>query len=195
MAGYNYVFQKYNKENMARAAGLYLPISRKKSVEVASFLRGKPVERAKREIDEVINKKRAVPYTKFVQSIPHRRGDMTTGRYPVNTVIEIKKVLNSAISNAVEKGFDEKNLTICHISVQRGPTLWHYGRHHGRKRKIAHIEIVVESNVSETSKKDKKEIKKTVQSDVKQIKDLAVSEQSSNISPVSKQEKENNDLK
>ncbi len=159
---YNYVFQEFNKERMARAVGLNLPISRKKAIEVANFLKGKEIKRVKRELDWILEKKMPVPYKKFYKSIPHRRGKIATGRYPVKTVHEIKKVVYAAVSNALEKGFDEKDLIIIHASAQKGPTSWHYGRHRGRKRKIAHFEVVIESKTGKKKeeKTNKKEVKK-----------------------------------
>ncbi len=165
---YKYVFQNYNPETMARAVGLYLPVSLKKSIEVATFIRGKKVDRALRELDGVVEKKVPVPFRKFFKSIPHRRGPLATGRFPVNTASEIRKVLISAISNAKEKGLEESQLVVRHISAQKGPTLWHYGRQSRRKRKVAYVEIVVEATSEKKSvksessalKKQKKEVKK-----------------------------------
>ncbi len=148
---YNYVFQKFDKERMARSVGLNLPISRKKAIEVAAFIKGKPIPRVKRELKQIIEKKMPVPYKRFYKSIPHRRGDLTTGRYPVKTISEIKKVVYSAVKNAEEKGFDEKDLIIIHASAQKSSTMWHYGRMRGRKRKVAHFEVAVESKTGKKS--------------------------------------------
>lgn len=154
MAGYKYSYQKFNPEKMARAVGMYLPISRKDSIVLSTFLSGKKVDRAIKELDAVVEKSMPVPFKRFNQSIPHRKGPMASGRFPVKAAMHIKKIVESASANAKEKGLEQSTLRLCHISAQKGPILWHYGRHSRRRRKVAHIEIVVES-VSEKGESKK----------------------------------------
>jgi len=157
---YKYSFEI--KENCAKALGISLPISHKKSILVCNFIRGQPVGKAKVMLNEVIGKKKPVPYTRFNDSTAHRKG-MAAGRYPVNTCKHILMLLESAESNAQFKGLSTGDLVIAHICAQRGPTTWHYGRHRRREAKRAHIEIVVEEIKSvEKKKKTVKKVKQEV---------------------------------
>ncbi len=130
-------------ENCAKAVGVALPISRKQSIMVCKFIRNKSVQFAKKQLSEVMKKKLAVPYTRFNDDIGHKAG-MAAGRYPLKTCTHILALLESAESNAQFKGLSTGDLIIAHISAQKGPDTWRYGRHMRRRAKRTHIEIVLE---------------------------------------------------
>ncbi len=140
MAKYNYSTKV--KENFGKAVGRSLDISTKHSVEVCSFIRGKTLQNAKKLLNEVIGKKRAVPYKRYKRELPHRPG-MASGRYPVKTCMGILNILKSAEANAQFKGLGVNDLVIRHISAQRGPTTRHFGRRRTMSKRT-HLEVVVE---------------------------------------------------
>ncbi len=127
----------------AIANGINLGISTKTSVEVCRFVRGKTTENAKKILQRVIEKKQAVPYKRYLKEIPHRKGKIATGRYPLKTSKTILDLIKTAESNAQNKGMSSK-LIITHISAHKGETQSRYGRKMGRKAKRTHINIVVE---------------------------------------------------
>ncbi len=55
-------------------------ISKRHGMYICSFIKGKTVDVAIKQLEEVIMLKRAVP---FKGEIPHRKGDIMSGRYPV----------------------------------------------------------------------------------------------------------------
>lgn len=55
-------------------------ISKRHGMYICSFIKGKTIDAAIKELEEVIILKRAVP---FKGEIPHRKGDIMSGRYPV----------------------------------------------------------------------------------------------------------------
>jgi len=144
-------------ENCAKAVGMALPISRKQSIMVCNFIRNKNVQLAKKHLAEVIDLKRAVPFTRFNDDMGHKAG-MAAGRYPVKACKNILKIVESAEANAQFKGLSTADLTIRHASAQKGPDTWHYGRHIRRRAKRTHIEIVLEEK--KTAKKESKKAKK-----------------------------------
>lgn len=148
---------KQTKE-IAKALGKNLPISRKHSIEIGRFIKGKTVERAKVLLSEVIVKRTAVPFKKFNKDTPHRKGKIAAGRYPVKASTEILNVLNSAYHNAVDKGMDAESLYIKTFIANKGEGEWHTGRRPGRKRKNTHIYIELVEKVlkRESKKQDKK---------------------------------------
>ncbi|MBS3122735.1 50S ribosomal protein L22 [Candidatus Woesearchaeota archaeon] len=163
--GYKYAFNQYNQELMARAVGNSLPISVKESAEICTFIRHKPVERAKKMLNDVIDEKMAVPYRRFNMHVAHKT-KIGPGRYPKSASTEILSVIKSAEANAQFKGLNPGNMVIRHICAHKASTPYHFGRHRGRKMKRTHIEVVLE----ETKKKDTKETKskeKHVKSDIK----------------------------
>lgn len=151
MAKYNYA-SKIENVKCAKAVGRDLPISPKHSVEVCNLIRNMPVEKAKKFLQDITEKKLAVPYRKFQQDLAHRK-NIGPGRFPVKTCENILEMLKAAEANAVFKGLG-KGLFIKSIVPQRAAKQWHYGRKRRRHMKRAHIEIVLEEGTP-------KEIKKT----------------------------------
>jgi len=151
----SYKYSIKTGENCAKAVGLALPISRKQSIMICKFIRHKHVQLAKKHLAEVIVKKRAVPFTRFNDDIGHKAG-MAAGRYPVKACQNILALLESAEANAQFKGLSTADLVVAHVSAQKGPDTWRYGRHIRRQAKRTHIEIVLEEK--KTAKKEKKKL-------------------------------------
>jgi len=149
MAQYNYSYKV--SENMAKAVGRHLPISYKYSVEICRYLRGKPMERAKAILTNVINMKEPIPFKRYVKNIGHRP-KMGPGRYPIKASKYILALLDSVTANAQMKGLATGKLEICHISAQRGPMIMHRGRTGRTKMKQTHIEVVVRESKEEKKK-------------------------------------------
>lgn len=119
-----------------------LAISTKQSVEVCNFLRNRRLEQAKSLLNEVIAKKRAVPFKRYNRDTGHKPG-IAAGRYPIKTCKEILRLLDSVEANAENKALDTKNLVLFDIRANQGPGQWHYGRKRRRKMKRTHIIIQV----------------------------------------------------
>ncbi|HIQ50663.1 MAG TPA: 50S ribosomal protein L22 [Nautiliaceae bacterium] len=117
-----------------------LPISRKHSVEVARFIKGKKLKEALRILEEIIELKTPVKLTKHHRGVAHKK-KIGPGRYPVKVAKYIKKVLLSAKSNGKNKNIDEEKLdnSLIFVEANKGQTLYHGGRKIGRKRKATHI--------------------------------------------------------
>ena len=139
----------------AKASGRNIGISRKDSVEVANFIRGKMVAKARDLLEGVIEKKVVVPFKRYNRDRGHKRGKVAAGRYPVKTSTEFLRLLNSAEANAVNKGMSAEDLFISSVVANKGNGQMHHGRKRGREMKRTHLEIQVKE-----IKKKKKEIKK-----------------------------------
>ncbi|MCD4666387.1 50S ribosomal protein L22 [archaeon] len=133
-------------------------ISPKTSVEVCRFVRNKEVNKAKKMLERVIEKKMAVPYKRFIQEIPHRRGNMATGRYPIKVCGEILKLIKSAEANAQNLGMG-KDLFLYHISASKGSQQWHFGRKRRRVMKRTNIKIILKE-IEKKKIEEKKTTKK-----------------------------------
>ncbi|MBT4540314.1 50S ribosomal protein L22 [Candidatus Woesearchaeota archaeon] len=154
---YKYAFEGYNKELMSRAVGNSLGISTKQSIEICNFVRRKPVVRAKKILENVINEKEAIPFKRFNSDVGHKPG-IGPGRYPKKASEAILSLIKAAEANAQFKGLNTSNMVIKHICAHKASTPWHHGRQRGVKMKKTHVEIVLE----ETKKQDpKSESKKT----------------------------------
>lgn len=153
----NYTYQNWKPETMARVYGRDIPISTKQSVEICKFIKGKSIERAKKELHDVLSHKMAVPFTRFNWNIGHKPG-IGPGAYPENASAAILTLLESVEANAVNKNLDAGSLVIVHAAAQFASRPWRYGRQMRRKAKRSHVEIVVAVSAKQ-EKAEKKEAK------------------------------------
>ncbi len=138
---------------IAKAFGRNLRISPKHSVEICRELRGKKLSKAKNYLDEVIEKKKAIPFKKHRKKIGHRKNvdKWDTGRYPVKASKRILKLLEEVEANAEYKGLDPGKLRIVHLSAYKGITIpgiipRAYGRATDFNKNTTNIELVVEES-------------------------------------------------
>jgi len=122
-----------------------LEISTKISVEICNFLRYKDINKAKAALERVIEKKQAVPYKRYNKEIPHRRGQIMSGRFPIKASKVILKLLDSVAANAQQKGMSS-NLYISHISSHKASSQYHHSRHRGRVMKRTHLNLIVKES-------------------------------------------------
>ena len=152
-----YAVQTENKEHSAKSKGNALSVSTKHCIEICSYIRKKNLQKAKELLQLTIEKKKPVPFKRFVGDVGHRKGKLAAGRYPVKACREILKILNSVEANAQFKGLNTSNLIISHICANRASIPWRYGRKIRRKSKRTNVEVVVEESV-EKKKAAKKKI-------------------------------------
>ncbi len=140
----------------AKAVMWDVPISRKEAYEIFKVVRGMRLASAKNLLNEVIDYKVPIPYTRHKLSIAHKRGlpklfpkwKSPTGRYPIKACKYILKLLNNVENNASNKGLNTEKLVIIHAAAHRGPYLkrWMpraFGRATPKFRSLTHIEVVV----------------------------------------------------
>ncbi|MAG78089.1 50S ribosomal protein L22 [archaeon] len=148
------------KEHTASVMGNNVDISKKHSIEIGDFIRGKNIDKAKALMEGVIAKKIAVPFKRFNMDVGHKKGRIAAGRYPVKAAQRILGLLNSAESNAEDKGLDLDVLYVSEFIANKGTGSLHQSRHRGRSMKRTHIKIVLEEREKKVAKKAKEEIKK-----------------------------------
>jgi large subunit ribosomal protein L22 len=143
------------KEHIAVARGTNLGISTKFAREVAKFVRGKNLKNAKKDLEEVLLQKKAVPFKRYNQDLGHKVGASGPGRYPMKTVTEILALIKSAEANANNKGLDHESLFVKSIITNKGSTQMRAGRKRGRHAKRTHVEVILAEK--EKKKEEKKE--------------------------------------
>jgi large subunit ribosomal protein L22 len=144
-----YSTQPVDPAKTARAYGRDLPCSPKSGRNVAKALKGMPVARAKLFLEEVRELKTAVPFRVRNRKIHHRKGTgFGPGKYPVQTVKCMLKVLESAEANAEYKGLDKDSLVITHASAYQGTVIQAYtpraqGRATPHYNRLCNFEVVL----------------------------------------------------
>jgi len=144
-------------EHTATINGKDLPISTKHAVEICKFIKGKSLQKSRQMLQAVIEKKRAVPFTRYKKDMGHKPGRIAAGRYPEKASKCILKLINSLEANAQNKGLDADGLVLTTLIANRGSRPWHFGRLRRRKTKRTHIMIVAEEQSKEKTKPQQKQ--------------------------------------
>jgi len=160
-------------EKTAQAMGYALSISRKHVIEIGNYIRGLPIAKARRILQETMEKKKPIPFKRFHGDVGHRAGAMAAGRYPIKASEQVLKLMNSAAANAKQKGLEESALIIDHFSAHKGPSQWRHGRQRRRRAKRTHLMIILrekekkkkkEAQEKELQKEEKKEVPPAIKS-------------------------------
>jgi len=135
-------------EGTAKALGYEISMSPKDSYEVCKAIRGMTLGAAKKYLEDVLDHKRAIPFTRYNGKIKHRVGKMGPGGYPEKATKHILEVLKNAENNAEYKGLDPDNMFIMHSAANRGRQLkGRMPRAHGRStewnEQTTSIEIII----------------------------------------------------
>lgn len=143
------------KKDYAFVRGVSLPISMKKSKAICKFIKGKKIEKAISDLEEVIVFKKHVP---IVGEVPHKKGygkaGSGSGSYPIKASKQFIKLLRSLRANSDINGLDNPFIAEASANLAQRP----FGRFGRWKRKRTHIKIIV---------REKKEIMKNKKSEKK----------------------------
>jgi len=117
MRGYTY--REESGVSVARARGIELPISPKKTYELLNAIRGLPVERARQLLEDVVALKRPIPFRRYNQETAHHPGS-GPGRFPKKVARNVLAILHNAEENAEYEGLDAERLYIKVAASARG---------------------------------------------------------------------------
>jgi large subunit ribosomal protein L22 len=149
--GYSVIKEELDPEKTAKASGREVRVSHKHAREVCRAIKGMTLANAKTYLKDVIDKKKAIPFTRFKKKAGHRRGlqKAFAGRYPVKAAKKVLNVIEGAEANAENKGLDVDRLRIFHAAAYPGMKIKRFTpRAHGRSSPkydtLTHIEIVLD---------------------------------------------------
>jgi len=148
---WGYSLTDLDPERTVKASGRELRVSPKAAREVCATIRGMALGEAKDFLQQVILKKRPVPFRRHKKKAGHRRGlqKAYAGKYPVKAARKTLDVLENAEANAEYRGFDTEGLRIIHASAHPGAKIRRmipraFGRATPHFETLCHIEIVLE---------------------------------------------------
>ena len=128
--------------------GKDLGISTKHAIAVCNFIRGKTVDTAISQLQEVADVKRAIP---MKGELPHRKG-MERGRYPSNAAKQFIKLLKQLSANATINGLDlEKTRIECKADRASRPH-----KRDGQRFKRTHVTLRLKVKENKKKNKEKK---------------------------------------
>ncbi len=117
MRGYTY--RDEPGVTVARARGIEIPMSPKKTYEVLNAIRGLPVDQARTFLEGVLALERPVPFRRYNQETAHKRAT-GPGRYPKKVAKNVLRILESAQENAEYEGLDTDRLFVRVAASARG---------------------------------------------------------------------------
>ena len=151
MPKWGYSITELDPDRTVKASGRELRVSPKHAREVCKTIKGMKLDQAKDYLQQVILKKKPVPFRRHKKKVGHRHGieKAYAGRYPVKATQKILKVLEGAEINAEYKGLDIERLRIIHASAYPGMKIKRYierafGRSSPRFETLCHVELVLE---------------------------------------------------
>ena len=151
MPSWKYSVQGLDPDKTAIASGRDLRIKPKTAREICNHINGMKLEAAKSFLEDVIDKKKAVPYYRYRGKVGHRKQlqGHDAGRFPEKAAGEILKILSSVEANAEFKGLYADRLKIVHMAAYRGRVIRKFiprafGRASPYYKHLTHIEVAVE---------------------------------------------------
>jgi len=94
---------KVVKKDEAIAKGSNLHASMKQCMYICNFIKGKSIDEAIKDLQDVILYKKIVP---FKGEIPHRKGKIMSGRYPINVSKLFIPILKTLKGNVLVNQMD-----------------------------------------------------------------------------------------
>jgi ribosomal protein L22 len=122
------------KKDEVKVVGKYLPASTKVAASICKFIKNKPIEVAIKDLQEVQKKRKAVP---MKGEIPHRKGKIMSGRFPVKVSSEVERLLKSLQGNANQHDVEEPIITKAIANMASRPL----GKKGRISKKRSHITI------------------------------------------------------
>ncbi len=127
----------------ATARGRNLRVSHKDLREIARYIQGDSVEKARARLQRVIAKEEAVPFKRHTEGAAHRSGNMTGGRYPVKAAKEVLRILESAEQNALHQDMQEDTLRVYRVISNKGRNQYKPSRRRGQTMKLSHLTLTI----------------------------------------------------
>ena len=141
-----------------QARGSYLTVHFKNAREVGRAIRGMPLVKAERYLNDVIAHKQAVAFTRYNGGVGrHAQGHMVKApgnqcRWPEAACKFFLVLLTNLKANGEAKGLNAKDLKISHVQVNHAPVMRRRTyRAHGRISRIDLDEELM-CSLSETSR-------------------------------------------
>jgi ribosomal protein L22 len=138
--------KKVAAKDVAIVNGFSQRISTKYSFKICKMIKGKTIENAVADLELVVLKKKAVPMHNL--EVPHRKGNMAGGRFPVTAAKVFIELLNQLKANAVVNQVENPVITVAMANQASRPF-----RRSGQQGKRTHIHLEAKDKTKLTSRK------------------------------------------
>jgi len=146
-----YSFEPENVSKNCKASGNYLRVHFKNTRETAMAIKGMPLAKAQRYMQDVLDHKQCVPFRRFNGGVGRTAQakvfGVTQGRWPEKSVKFVLALLKNVESNAEAKGLAMDKVVIKHVQVNQAPkmrrrTYRAHGRINAYMSAPCHIELI-----------------------------------------------------
>jgi len=150
-----------NASKSCKAQGSDLRVHFKNTLNAANALKGRTLLDAQRYMEDVMEKKRCIPWRRFTGGIGQnpqaKEFKMVQGRWPVKSCKVLLGLLKNAEANAEFKNLDTENLIIKHIQVHeaqngRRRTYRAHGRMGAYMSCPCHVQMILEEKEESVEK-------------------------------------------
>merc|ERR1719453_149259 len=158
-----YAKEPANTAKACKARGSDLRVHFKNTRESAQAIKGMPLKKAKKFLEDVLAHKQTIAFRRFMGGVVRhaqaKNVGSTQSRWPTKSVVFLQSLLRNAESNAEVKGLDLDLLYISHIQVnqaqgQRRRTYRAHGRINPYMSCPCHIEMILEEKEEGVDKPD-----------------------------------------
>jgi large subunit ribosomal protein L22 len=120
--GYSIAEERLDPEKTVKASAREIRVSHKAAREVCKTIKGMMLTQAKKYLQDVMDKRKAVPYKRYTKKLGHHHGltKAFVGRYPIKTAKYVLRLLEGAEANAENKGLDTDRMRIIHAAASQG---------------------------------------------------------------------------
>eukprot|EP01061_Rhynchopus_euleeides_P007934 TRINITY_DN16_c0_g3_i1.p1 TRINITY_DN16_c0_g3~~TRINITY_DN16_c0_g3_i1.p1 ORF type:complete len:210 (+),score=74.09 TRINITY_DN16_c0_g3_i1:65-631(+) len=142
-----------NEDQVARAKASDIRVHFKNTWQVVRTLRGMPLKKAQKYLEDVLEHKRCIPYIRFAHAAGRtpqaKEFGVTQGRWPRKSVEVMQGLLKNAESSAEQKGLELNDLKVGHVQCNRAQKIRRRTyRAHGRigayMASPTHINMILE---------------------------------------------------
>jgi large subunit ribosomal protein L17e len=160
-----YTRKVQSEEKAAKASISHLRVHYKHCREIAQAIKGRKIENATAYLEDVLQYKQAIPYTKYKGSIGRHAQGKQAGApgdqcgWPQKATKSFVDLLKNLASNAKSKSLEIENMEITHTNCNQAPkmrrrTYRAHGRVNAYMSSPAHIQIIAEECGQEIAKEE-----------------------------------------
>ncbi|MEM0445665.1 MAG: 50S ribosomal protein L22 [Nitrososphaerota archaeon] len=146
MPNWRYSVRNLDPSVTVKASVREIDVSPKWSREVCAAIRGLKLTEARRLLEDVVERKRMIPYRRYRKLRAHHSQTKGAGGYPVKVAKHMLKLLDSLEANAEFKGLDTDKLVVIHAAAHKGRVISKFfprafGRATPHNKTLVHIEV------------------------------------------------------
>ncbi len=123
-----------------------LPISTKQAGAICRFIRGKKIPPMIIYLEDVVAMRKAVP---MKGEVPHKKGNIMSGKYPVKAAGIFIKLLKNLTANANVAGISNPTISEAIANIASRP----YGKFGAVRKKRTHVKLVAMEKIKPNKKK------------------------------------------